>query len=251
MIMILLHPPTMHVVENVRRKEEKCSWWELTFSDVDKKYQSEYFADYSAVGGVDEDDDDDDDSTVASACDDCSVVSRISMASSIGRSRHSLDGKKKSSKDGKKKKPSKDKDEKKKKPSKDKDEKKKIKKSRSMTKKSRNQSDQLSNLSTHSAPATLFEEPSSLLSGVPQPPPPPPANEINTPPASRLSFLNKQRSWRVGKAIGGKYIGRKETSKRNDDSDDRRDLVKSSLYTCIEDDEDDYLSSLFSKTAKA
>jgi hypothetical protein len=57
--------------------------------------------------------------------------------------------------------------------------------------------------------------------------------------------LQREWLWRNG---SGKYIGRQEMAKRLNESAARRGLVKSSLCSCIGDDEDDYLDSFLSKS---
>jgi hypothetical protein len=68
--------------------------------------------------------------------------------------------------------------------------------------------------------------------------PPPPmqvsVSVSNTPPPpSRLGMFKKH--------LGDKYTGFKERTKRANESNERRDLVKSALYTCIEDDDEENL----------
>ena len=72
----------MHAIEPVQRNRgKKCSWWELTFTDVEETNQALCFADYTAIERIPESSDgensdcDDDDMTVASAADEsiCSV----------------------------------------------------------------------------------------------------------------------------------------------------------------------------------
>jgi hypothetical protein len=269
----------MHVVENVRRKEEKCSWWELTFSDVEKKKQSECFAEYSAVESVDVEEDDDD-ATTASSGDDASVVSRMSISSSISMRIRSKDKDKKKKK--KKSSSSRSIDDDSSvvssrsisssrsmpvssrsisgsRSSKDRhgeDGKKKRKSSRSLKpNKSGNLGDMLSRISAHSAPAPVLEEPSLEEASVeisvevpsspvkkvalPPAPPPPPTEIINTKPVTRMMSLRLH--------VGKYTTGKKESSRKANDSEDRKSLVKSSLYSCMEDDEDDYLNSFLVK----
>jgi hypothetical protein len=49
---------------------------------------------------------------------------------------------------------------------------------------------------------------------------------------------NKQRSWRTGR-----YIGFKEQANRTENSDARRGLIRSALYSCIDEEEEDFLAA--------
>lgn len=235
--MILLHSPSVHVVDSVKRKKEKCFWYELTFTDVEKKFRSKRFANFMTVENIEDDNDDasmnsdDDDATIASSvCEERTVVSMLS------RSNHKTKKSRKS----------------------------KTKESRGVLRSKSSSSDrpslddQLSKISMQPNPSPLLcgsshepysSEGTGLLKGVAIPlPPPVPPTDVNTPPPTRLSFLNKQRSWRAGtlgaKARGRKYVVRKEINKHNAESNARRSTVKSALYACMEeDDEEDYLDT--------
>jgi hypothetical protein len=74
------------------------------------------------------------------------------------------------------------------------------------------------------------------------PPPPPPPIIDTAPSPPRHSFLTKQRA-----RIAGRYIGFKEQAKSNQSKDERRGQVLSSLYTCMEDEEEDLLDSMLTK----
>ena len=84
-------------------------------------------------------------------------------------------------------------------------------------------------------------------SSAPPPPPLPTQIRADTPHlANRFSFMNKQK----GVVTQKKYLGHKESLKKQQIHDERRGKVMSSLYTCMEgdDDEEDFLSSIFLST---
>lgn len=62
-----------------------------------------------------------------------------------------------------------------------------------------------------------------------------PPSDIRTSPPNRQALMRLQRT-----SFSQKYVGFKDRAKRIQQSDERRGLIKSSLYMCIEDDEDEY-----------
>jgi hypothetical protein len=71
---------------------------------------------------------------------------------------------------------------------------------------------------------------------IPRPPP-----TIDTLPSSRMGFLKAPRTF------SGTYIGFKERAKRHQLSDERKGLIKSALYTCMEEDEEDLFENYLRK----
>jgi hypothetical protein len=91
----------------------------------------------------------------------------------------------------------------------------------------------------------------ALLSAPPPPPPAPPTHiRTDTPQLSnRFAFMNKQRANVTQK----KYLGFKESQRNNQLSEERRGQVLSSLYTCMEvdDDEEDLLGNILGSTSSS
>jgi hypothetical protein len=64
---------------------------------------------------------------------------------------------------------------------------------------------------------------------------------FDTLPSSRMGFLKAPRTF------SGTYIGFKERAKRHQLSDERKGLINSSLYTCMEEDEEDLFENYLRK----
>lgn len=82
-------------------------------------------------------------------------------------------------------------------------------------------------------PTILTTKSDSFLSKLAKTPPP----DIRT--QNRMGFIDKRKTH-----FSKTYVGVKERAKKFQQSDQRKGQVMSALYTCVEDDEDDYLSNL-------